>query len=337
MTSPLRLLLWLKWTLTWRGYRKNRARLVGTILLFLIFLPLSGFAAYAVWLLLQSVPFQARWVARDALAVIYLIWVATPLLGFQLNESYDLTRLFVYPVSAARLFIGSLLGGLLDRAVLLVLPMLGVLLVMFSPTPPAFLANFVLLLLFLLHTLALGQALMLLLIGFLRSRRFRDVTIVLFPLIGMTYYVGQRLFFQQMEQGRMSVRSLLDAPGWRAMEWLPPGYAAAGLDAVARGHIGPALLSLLALAAAGALAVWVATATLQTLYVGDAGPLQPRRATPLSPKTITPLASGPGFLMRQLPGEVAAVAAKEWTYFRREPQYKVLAVNTVYTLAVLSA
>ena len=228
--------------------------------------------------LLTDDPAQSYAVARDALAVIYLIWVTTPLLGFQLNESYDLTRLFVYPVSPTRLFAGSLLGGLLDRATLLLLPVLGVLLALSSPTPPAFVLTLLLLLLFLLHTLALGQALMLALIGFLRSRRFRDVTIVLFPLIGMAYYLGQRLLFQQMERGQMTVGSLLDAPGWRVAAWLPPGWAAWGLDAASRGEYGPACLALLALAAAVAASVGVAVVTLRTLYLGDTGPLKPRRA-----------------------------------------------------------
>ena len=68
---------------------------------------------------------------------------------------------------------------------------------------------------------------MLLLIGFLRSRRFRDITIVLFPLIGMAYYIGQRLLFQQMERGQVTLRSLLNAPAWRvtglAAAWLRGG------------------------------------------------------------------------------------------------------------------
>ena len=62
--------------------------------------------------------------------------------------------MFVYPVSPTRLFTGSLLGGLLDRAVLLILPVLGVLLALFSPTPLAAVLSLLLLLLFLLHTLA---------------------------------------------------------------------------------------------------------------------------------------------------------------------------------------
>ena len=335
MTSPLRLLLWLKWTLTWRGYRRSRAQVVSAILLLLIFLPLSGFTAYGIWLLLTTDSFQARQVARAALAAVYLIWVVTPLLGFPLNESYDLTRLFVYPVSATRLFVGSLLGGLLDRAVLLVVPLLGVLLVRFSPTPAVFCLSVALLLLFLLHTLALGQALMLLLIGFLRSRRFRDATIVLFPLLGMGYYLGQRLLFQQMERGRLTLGSLLDAPGWRVMDWLPPGFAAAGLDAVSRGNYAGAGAALFGLAAAGALAVWVAVTALRTLYMGDTGPLQPHHAASPAARTL-PAQAEPNQLLRRLPGEIAAVAAKEWTYFRREPQYKAMAVQTVYTLVLLS-
>lgn len=342
MSRTLRLLLWLKWTLTWRGYRRNRAKVVSTILILVIFLPLSGFAAYGIWALCHLFPSNARAVARDALAVIYLLWVATPLLGFQLNESYDLTKLFVYPVSATRIFAGSLLGGLLDRAVLLVLPVLGVLLALFSPTPGAFLLCLLLLVLFLLHTLALGQALMLLLIGFLRSRRFRDATIVLFPLIGMGYYLGQRLLFRQIERGALPIPTLLDAPGWRALGWLPPGWAAGGLDAAARGQYGPALLALLALGLIGALTVWVATATLQTLYVGDAGPLPGSNAggNKRGGKRETPgRSAGPAVghsaLAGHLPDDVAAIVQKEWTYFQREPQYKALAVNTIYTLVIL--
>ena len=49
MTSPLRLLLWLKWTLTWRGYRRSRAQVVSAIISLLFFLPVSGFAAYGIW------------------------------------------------------------------------------------------------------------------------------------------------------------------------------------------------------------------------------------------------------------------------------------------------
>ena len=44
----------------------------------------------------------------------------------------------------------------------------------------------------------------------------------------------------------------------------------------------------------------------------------------------------PNPLLRRLPSDVAAIVAKEWTYFRREPQFKAMAVQTVYTLVLLS-
>ena len=50
MTSPLRLLLWLKWTLTWRGYRRSRAQVASAVISLLVFLPVSGFAAYGIWI-----------------------------------------------------------------------------------------------------------------------------------------------------------------------------------------------------------------------------------------------------------------------------------------------
>ena len=137
MISSLRLLLWLKWTLTWRGYRRSRSKVFGAVIFLLAFVPLSGFCAYGLWALEGDYPSLALPLARDALTLVFLLWAATPLLGFPLNESFDLTRLFVYPVSPARLFVGALLGGLMDRAVLLVLPLLLVLLGRTSATPPA--------------------------------------------------------------------------------------------------------------------------------------------------------------------------------------------------------
>ncbi len=335
MTSPLRLMLWLKWTLTWRGLRRSRSRLIGALLFLLAFLPLSGLCTYGLWALTGDYPALAEPLARDALAFIFLLWAATPLLGFPLNESFDLTRLFVYPVSPTRLFVGALLGGLLDRAVLLVLPVLLVLLWRASSGPIAFALALCLLALFLLLTLALGQMVMLLLIGLLRSRRFRDLTIVLFPLIGMGYYVGQRVLMRRMEAGTLTVPVLVQSPVWRLADRMPPGWAAWGLDAARRGHNGEALLALALLGAATASIVAVAVTALKTLYIGDIGPLRPRAVAAVPVRPASPRLSLPA--PRLLPPQIAAVAWKEWTYFLRDPQYKALAVQSAYTLVWLAA
>lgn len=335
-TSPLRLLLWLKWTLTWRGYRRNRMKVISTILSVVFFVPLSVGVAYFVHFLAGLHPWTAMLVARDALAIIYLTWALTPLLGFQLNESFDLTKLFIYPVSYRQIFSGSVLGSLLDLPVLLTLPTFGVLLAFFSASPGACAVNFLLLLLFLLHTLALGQAITLLLIGFLRSRRFRDLTVVVLPLIGMTYYIGQRVFFSHLEHG--TFEDLLDGPTWRLMGWLPPGWAAQGLSSAHDGDWVTALLQMGLLAAAALAALWVAATVLKTLYLGDRGPRVARAAPPgaKSARKATLVENKAAGLSRFLPADVAAVAQKEFLYLGREPQYKAMAVNAVYTLVAIA-
>jgi hypothetical protein len=352
-TSPLRLLLWLKWTLIWRGYRRNKLKALSTILSVLILVPLSIVIAYGVHFLVSLHPWSAPLVARDALAIIYLIWVLTPLLGIQFNDSFDLTKLFVYPLSYRQIFFGSVLGSLIDLPVLLTLPTFCVLLTAFSTSPGAWVVNILLLVLFLFHTLALGQAITLTLIGFLRSRRFRDITVVLLPLISIVYYVGQRVFFSHFV-ANSSLEGVLDGPIWRALGWLPPGWAAHGLSGARNGDWLTALLQigLLALAALGAL--WVAATSLRNLYLGDRGPLTARAGQPLSEKRLTQgLAPTPDVSLRVgmlprgrpipltnvltqfAPPDVAAVADKEFLYLWREPQYKVMALNAVYSLVVL--
>ena len=333
--NPLRLLLWLKWTLTWRGYRHNRMKLLGTVVLLLVFVPFSGGVAAGLWFLGTRAPSLAAPAARDALAVIYALWIITPLLGFPLNEAFDLTRLFVYPLTFRQIFFGSVLGSLIDLPVLLALPTLAVLLALFSHSIEAWVVNALLLTLFLLHTLALGQAITLALIGFLRSRRFRDITIVLFPLLGMAYYVGQRVFIAQLRT--FSLDKWLNAPLWHAAGKLPPGWAASGLRETASGgwEGSLALLSLLALVTLATLAV--AGHLLQSLYLGDAGPGVPQR--PAASAAPRPAFHSPHARVspwaRILPPAALAVMGKEWTYLQREPQYKAMAVNVLYTLAAI--
>lgn len=334
-TSPLRLMLWLKWTLTWRGYRRNRMKAVGAVLTLVVFLPLSLGAAFGLHWVARTIPDLAPALTRAALALVYLVWAVTPLLGFQLNESYDLTKLFTYPLSPRRIFFGSVLGSLLDLPVLLTLPTFVVLWSLFSPSPLGGLTNGVLLVLFLLHTLALGQAITLALIGFLRSRRFRDMTIILFPLFGLAYYIGQRVFFYQAGPGTFA--RLLHSPLWRVADWLPPGYAASGLSAASNGDWGIVLMRLGALALACLLTFRAAATVLQTLYLGDRGP-SVARAGQARVRTDAAAPSRPAFssLLLFLPADVAAVATKEFLYLGREPQYKAMAVQSLYTVVAIA-
>ena len=52
--------------------------------------------------------------------------------------------------------------------------------------------------LFLFHTLSLTQALLLMTAGVLRSRRFRDLMMILIPLFWMGYYILSRSLSRQV-------------------------------------------------------------------------------------------------------------------------------------------
>ena len=90
----LRLLFWLKWKLLWRGYRRNMSAAVGAILALVCFLPMSlGIAIGCGAGFLHLPPPNNEHLLRGVLLLVYLIWLLTPLLGYALSETYDITKL----------------------------------------------------------------------------------------------------------------------------------------------------------------------------------------------------------------------------------------------------
>ncbi len=187
--SQLALLLRLKWTLTWRTYRRSTSAAIGAILAIVFLLPLSLGAAFLVGLgFVRLSPPWDEHLLRAVLLSIYLLWLLTPLMGYALNDSYDITRLFGYPISVRRIFTGTILGSLIDFTTLLLLPTLVAVIVGFGNRASGIVPVILGIALFLFHTLALSQALLLLSAGILRSRRFRDIALVVAPLLdGLLY------------------------------------------------------------------------------------------------------------------------------------------------------
>jgi ABC-2 type transport system permease protein len=327
----LRLLLWLKLTLVWRNYRGSRVKVVSAILFFLLFIPISVVACCVIWWLLSEAPEGLiRPIARDASAVVFLIWIATPLLGFQMNESYDVTKLFAYPLGYRTIFAASVVGNLLDPSSLLVLPPLIVLGVAFATSTAGAVINALAIILFLGLTLAVSQAVTLSLAGFLRSRRFRDITIVVLPMIGVCYYVAQQTIVRQWAM--MAPDRIIDALPWHLADWLPPGYLASALAASRSGHPLAAIPWLLLLGAGLVVTLAFAAAVLKSLYLGDAGQ---RSGSSAEAPAEGGSSAGLGRVFGRLPTDIAAVCVKELVYFVRDPQYKAMAVQTLYTMVVM--
>ena len=102
--EQLKILFGLKWRLTLRGYRRSTSAVIGALLFALVFGPiaLGGATGLGFAFLRAPAPYNEH-VLRAVLLGIYLFWLLAPLMGYALNDSYDITRLFVYPVSVLSL------------------------------------------------------------------------------------------------------------------------------------------------------------------------------------------------------------------------------------------
>lgn len=327
--ASLRLLLWLKLTLSWRMYRSSKLRVLSFVLFGLMLIPLVFAAVGLHWVLGFAGPLMREPIARDVLAVIFLLWILAPLLGFQVNESYDLTKLFTYPLTQGQIFLGSVVGGLIDPPVLLAAPPLFALWLSLSTNIGDGIVNFLFLTLFLLQTISTTQAITVVLIGFLRSRRFRDITMVVFPIFGLAYYVGQQALVHQFSHLGFGNFGIFTAPAWRIVDFLPPGLAAAGMEASGKGDwlgaLGDAFLLILLTAASMA----IAAATLRRLFLGD---VVVEATRPPAERQVSRAVAAPSFL----PADIAALAGKEMSYLRRDPQYKAVLVQMVYSVVVIA-
>lgn len=350
----LKILFWLKWKLLWRGYRKSMSALLGVILALVIFMPLAVGAAFAIGVGFFNL--STEWqphLLRGVLLAIYLWWLVVPLLGYALNESYDITKLFVYPLSVRQIFTGAILGSFLDFPLLFVIPTLIAIVIGFTHGVIGLLAVVIPLLLFMFHTLSLSQGLILASAGILRSRRFRDIAMLVIPLFWIAYYI----FSQSLSRQAMKVdwRAFVNSPTWEILNYLPPGLAARGIYAAGQGRYLDALAYLLALGVISAATVYAAGWVIQKVFegetVGFGAKKKPVPATALSAvQGSAPAASMPSAvgakpssavnaprrpsLLDRLPAAVQAVADKEFKYFFRDPYFRITMMNLGYMLVV---
>ncbi len=328
----LRLLLWLKARLLWRTYTRHTSAAVGVILLLAGFAPLS--LAGALICLFGFDYFDAdldRYLLQAVLLGVYLMWLMSAVFGYALREEFDISKLLLYPVTERQLLAGTILGTLLDFGFLLMAPTLLVVVISFSHGFASFLLVSTTVILFLFHTLALFQALSLAGAGLLRSRRARDLMVVLLPLLSIVIYVS----FQTAAHRAMDVdwRSFLTRPAWGGVAYTPPGIAARAISAAAQGDIAIALGGLLVLAALSAGSLYLAGWLLHRVYTGETTGGAVRRAAPMARPRMH-VAGRAGVWASLLP-VVAAVAEKELKYLLREPFFKAMMLRAVYILVML--
>jgi len=244
-------------------------------------------------------------------------WAALPLLGFGSDETLDPTRLALLPIPRGPLIAGLLGASLAGPAGLATaVGLAGATVALLPPSPGAILVPAAAVLQLALCA-ALGRATITALSSALRSRRGRDLRIVIVAVVG---------FAPEALRLALGDGPLADAdrlrPWAHAASWLPPVLPVRTMVAARGGHWPAALAEL----AGGALTLalllaWWSRSLDRVLTTAEA--TTDRAATPPAPRT--PLFDpGLGFLPRTRTG---AVAAKELRYAWREPRRRVQLVS----------
>ncbi len=322
----LRQLLWLRWKLTQRGFTRSKSTLIGSIIALVFLGPyalaLAGGVGYGLFKLNVALGEHAL---RAALLIVAGIWTVGPLLGFQLNDAQDITRLFIYPVPVRKLFLGAIAGCLLDLTTILLLPTLIAVIVgaAFHGIVGALIAA-IAMPVFLFQTLAASQAITLALQGVLQSRKWRDIALLIIPLFWMIWQFGMQNIGRHA--GNVNLKALFASPTWEVLSFLPSGLAARAVGAGMKG------LWPLAIAYLGGLGlVTLATFTISAwlvgkAYEGEAVGVPTPQPNEKPQRRVGPRAGG------STHGVVGAVFQKEWYVFTRDPYFRLMAMNFVYML-----
>ncbi len=315
--------------LTLRTFMRQRGRIVGLILTALCFAPLILGAAIgsAYGYLNLPDPWPAQLLGA-VLVLLWLIWIVAPVLAFRLNEGLDLTRLLIYPLRSRDLVASTLLGTLLDFPSYLALPIFVAVLVGWGGSW-ALPIVLVALLLCYAHMVIISQLVLTASGGLLRSRRFRDVSIVILSLLGSScFFINQGI---QALVRRMDPNRFINFRPLDYLQWLPPGAAARAIERATIGDWGAALLWLLYTTVLLGLVSWLWWRLLLRVVTGE-GFWQPTPrleksiAPPLTPRNALPSSQSYPLLrplLQRLPEGVRLIFLKELKAMWRIPQRRI--------------
>ncbi len=148
-------------------YMRHSLASVETILGMLVVASWTGFVwwlfRHAAYLGFRNDFLPPELLFTDILSLVLVFWLVTSILGYRLNEGYDLNRFRVYPLPLRSIFWANQIGSMLDISIL---PALAACLAPFvyaGPTFPQFLAGLVLILFYIFFLVLASQTLAILL------------------------------------------------------------------------------------------------------------------------------------------------------------------------------
>lgn len=210
---------------------------------------------------------------------VYIFWSILPLLEFSVNEGLDVTKLTLYPLTRIERMISLLLATLLDIPTLGIIALFAAIILGWSRPPAALLIILPALAIAYTHIVGLSQLVLAAFMGLLRSRRYRDLTIILFALFGSACSITQQLLarqFVQFEPGRTNIFDSIHLAQY--LQYAPPGMDGRAIALASQGAWLPALGWLAASAALTLPLLWAWMVVLEHgLAMAESGPTRVRR------------------------------------------------------------
>src|ERR1700730_9556239 len=228
--DKLRCLFWLRWKLFQRGFTRDKPRIIVAIFMIVFGLPIYTGIAIATFLGYRLLPVPANAeVLFLVLTGVYLVWMVLPLLEFTVNEGLDVSKLMLFPLTRPELMVSLLFSTLLDT------PMFGLILVFIAVVAgwaislPVTLLTIVAVLIFYTQVVGMSQLGLAVLMRTLRSRLFRDLSIILIALFSSSCYLFQQLVLRGIGTGNI-VAGLQRQAFSTYLQWLPPGMTARAIQ-----------------------------------------------------------------------------------------------------------
>jgi ABC-2 type transport system permease protein len=332
----VRALFWLSAKLRLRSYTRNWQQTVGLVVLLVVLLPLAAAVGFASWLGYTRLdrPYAIE-LLFAALFGLYILWAILPLLQYTLNEGLDVTRLQTYPVTRAEQMVALVLVTLMDVSALFIAGLFVAILIGWNVTldPVAIALTLAALALAYVHIVSLSQLVLATLMGLLRSRRYRDLSIILFAFFGAACSFSGQLISYLLRGADLA--SLANLPLVDYLQWTPPGMAAQAIVHANAGAYGEAALWLGALVALAPLvvALW-AFALDRGITTAEAGGAARggKRAAAAPVAAPAPVAGSTHTRRSLIPAPALAIAGKDLRYFWRDPQLKAMTLSSLLIL-----
>jgi ABC-2 type transport system permease protein len=318
-------LVWLKWRLLVNGVRADRQRAFGLPIVTI------GVAAIGFWLANRFGISAGEMTDRAAgdftlwvMLVVWLAWTTLPVLLFPLDETLDPARFALAPLSRTQLMAGLTAAGLVTPTIVVPVLLLATNVAIFSGPLTALVALIASGLL-LLHFVVGGQTFTALVSLVLRSRRGRDLAVVIVSSLGLLGFALQQTIASAV--GEYGLAGAVQAYSLSSWWWaLPPVAAQQAAVAAAAGSWGLAILALAVSSGWLLVVIYLWNRLLLRLVTTpESSPLRSRK------RVRSTLADRPGWSTPMV------VARKELLFYVRDPRLRMVWTGAVIFLGVIVA